>query len=213
MLAVSKCWMAYRAINFSWREYENRMGTKIPNYDPSVFSLKREILEWLESIVFALVVAIFLFTFVVRLAAVEGHSMEPTLYAQDRLIIRTIGYEPEIEDIVVIEKPDMEPLVKRIIAQQGQQIDIDFEAGVVYRDGVALEEPYTLEPTYRQDDVQFPVTVPGGCVFVMGDNRNHSTDSRDTMVGMVPVEYIVGEAVFRFMPFDSFGFLNDTLYQ
>lgn len=184
------------------------MGIRIPNYDPSSFSLGREILEWLESIVFASVAAIFLFTFIVRLAAVEGHSMEPTLYERDRLVIRTIGYEPEIGDIVVIELPDMDPLIKRIIAMEGQKVDIDFENGVVYRDGTALEEPYTAEPTYREEDVSFPVTVPEGCVFVMGDNRNHSTDSRDSMVGMVPVEYVIGEAVFRFMPFDSFGILE-----
>ena len=184
------------------------MGFKIPNYDPSSFSLGREILEWLESIVFAMVIAIFLFTFVVRLAAVEGHSMEPTLYGKDRLIIRTLNYKPEIGDIVVVEIPDQDPLIKRIIATEGQKGDIDFEEGVVYRDGEALEEPYTLEPTYREEDVRFPVTVPEDCVFVMGDNRNHSTDSRDSMVGMVPEKYVIGEAVFRFMPFDSVGFLN-----
>ena len=184
------------------------MGFKIPNYDPSAFSLGREILEWLESIVFAMVVAIFLFTFVVRLAAVEGHSMEPTLYGKDRLIIRTINYTPEIGDIVVVEIPGEDPLIKRVIATEGQEVDIDFEEGIVYRDGTALDEPYTLEPTYREEDVRFPVTVPEDCVFVMGDNRNHSTDSRDSMVGMVPEKYVIGEAVFRFMPFDSAGFLN-----
>lgn len=184
------------------------MGIKIPNWDPSTFSLGREILEWLESIVFASVVAIFLFVFVMRLAAVEGHSMEPTLYENDRLIIRTMGYEPEFGDVVVLDIPDTDPLIKRIIATEGQEVDIDFENGVVYCDGVALDEPYVAEPTYREEDVEFPVTVPEGCVFVMGDNRNHSTDSRDSMVGMVSVEHIVGEAVFRFMPFHSFGFLE-----
>lgn len=187
------------------------MGIKIPNYDPSAFSLWRELLEWVESITFAGVVAFFLFTFVMRLVTVEGHSMEPTLEEHDRLIIQTLNYEPELGDIIIIKLPDARPLVKRVIAVEGQTIDIDFENGIVYRDGEVLDEPYIMEPTYRSKDMIFPATVPEGCLFVMGDNRNHSTDSRDMTVGMVPVERVVGKAVFRFMPFDSFGGLYDNL--
>ena len=187
------------------------MGIEIPKYDPSAFSLGRELLEWLESITFAGVVAFFLFTFVVRLVTVEGHSMQPTLEEHDRLVIQTINYEPELGDIVVIKLPDERPLIKRIIAMEGQTIDIDFDTGIVYRDGEMLEEPYILEPTYRSKDVEFPATVPEGCIFVMGDNRNHSSDSREAAVGMVPLERVVGKAVFRFMPLETIGGLYDNL--
>ena len=187
------------------------MGIKIPKYDPSAFSLGRELLEWLESITFAGVIAFFLFTFVVRLVTVEGHSMQPTLEEHDRLVIQTINYEPELGDIVVIKLPDERPLIKRVIAMEGQTIDIDFEHGIVYRDGEELEEPYIMEPTYRSKDVEFPVTVPEGCIFVMGDNRNHSSDSRESAVGMVPRERVIGKAVFRFMPLETIGGLYDNL--
>ncbi len=182
------------------------MGIKIPDYDPSAFSLGRELLEWVESITFAGVVAFFLFTFVVQLVTVEGHSMEPTLVEHDRLVIQTINYEqPELGDIVVVKLPDSRPLIKRVIAVGGQTIDIDFENGIVYRDGEVLDEPYIMEPTYRNKDMVFPAQVPEGCIFVMGDNRNHSADSRDTTVGMVPIERVVGKAILRFMPLESFG--------
>lgn len=189
------------------------MGIKIPNYDPSAFSLWRELLEWVESITFAGVVAFFLFTFVVRLVTVEGHSMEPTLVEHDRLVIQTLNYEPEVGDIVVIKLPDMNALIKRVIAVGGQTVDIDFDNGIVYRDGVELDEPYIMEPTYRSKDMVFPAEVPEGCVFVMGDNRNHSSDSRDMTVGMVPVERVIGKAVFRFMPLETVGGLYDNLEQ
>ena len=189
------------------------MGIKIPNYDPSAFSLWRELLEWVESITFAGVVAFFLFTFVVRLVTVEGHSMEPTLVEHDRLVIQTLNYEPEVGDIVVIKLPDMNALIKRVIAVGGQTVDIDFDNGIVYRDGIELDEPYIMEPTYRSKDMVFPAEVPEGCVFVMGDNRNHSSDSRDMTVGMVPVERVIGKAVFRFMPLETVGGLYDNLEQ
>lgn len=187
------------------------MGIKIPDYDPSVSSLGRELLEWLEALTFAGVVAFFLFTFIVRLVTVEGHSMQPTLEEHDRLVIQTLGYEPELGDIIVIKLPETNALIKRVIAVEGQTIDIDFEKGIVYRDGEILDEPYIMEPTYRSKDMVFPAEVPEGCIFVMGDNRNHSSDSRDMTVGMVPVDRVVGKAVFRFMPLEAIGGLYDNL--
>ena len=90
-----------------------------------------------------------------------------------------------------------------MIATEGQTVDIDFEKGVVYVDGVALDEPYTAEPTYDREDFNEPVTVPEGCVFVMGDNRNHSTDSRDNRIGFIREEYIMGRVLFRLAPFGA----------
>ena len=96
-------------------------------------------------------------------------------------------------------------LIKRVIGCAGDVIDIDFQQGVVYRNGEALDEPYINEPTFLQMDVEFPVTVPEGCIFVMGDNRNHSDDSRDSEIGMVDTRRVMGKALFRFFPLDRIG--------
>ena len=95
-------------------------------------------------------------------------------------------------------------MVKRVIATEGQTVDIDFAEGVVYVDGVALDEPYTSEPTNDREDFVGPVTVPEGYIFVMGDNRNASTDSRSNLVGMIRKEYVMGKSLFRIVPFGNF---------
>ena len=92
-----------------------------------------------------------------------------------------------------------------VIGKGGDTIDIDFAAGIVYRNGVALDEPYTAEPTYLYESVDFPITVPDGCLFVMGDNRNNSTDSRDSRVGCVDERDIMGAAMLRVLPFGKIG--------
>ncbi len=163
--------------------------------------------EWLQCVVAALLVCIAAFTFFFRLIDVAGHSMEPTLQNGDKVIVscRVSRYEPG--DIVVLRKDSFkdEPIVKRIIAVGGQTVDIDFDAGVVYVDGKALDEPYIYEPTRRAIDFTEPVTVPDGCVFVMGDNRNNSQDSRLSLIGCVDTRYIIGKVVFRVLPFSSVG--------
>lgn len=164
----------------------------------------------LVSIIAAAVVAVsFAFIFIFRTVGVVGSSMFPTLENGDRIILSAFDYVPENGDIVVTCQPDgssaiEDVLVKRIIATEGQTIDIDFEKSIVYVDGVALDEPYINEPTRDKEDFHKPVTVPEGYVFVMGDNRNHSTDSRDNRIGMIREEYILGEALFRMMPFGKF---------
>ena len=149
------------------------------------------------------------FIFIFRTIGVVGNSMYPTLHNGDRIILSAFIDEPEYGDIVVTCQPDKssvieDVLVKRIIATEGQTVDIDFNAGVVYVDGVALDEPYTAEPTYDRESFYHPVTVPEGHVFVMGDNRNASTDSRDSRIGFIREEYIMGRALFRMMPFGDF---------
>ena len=111
--------------------------------------------------------------------------------------------EYEAQDIVVLSKETFEngsPIVKRVIATEGQTVDIDFNAGVVYVDGAALDEPYTREPTWTPEGVEFPLTVPENHVFVLGDNRNHSSDSRHIDLGPIDERMVIGKAVFLAVP-------------
>ena len=159
------------------------------------------------SIVIPLVVGILIKSFFFTFVKVEGPSMRPTLEDGDRLFIVRFGYKPEPGDIIVF-RPDYNkslPYIKRVIAVGGQNVDIDFEKSEVYIDGVLLNEPYLLEPDFIQGDVSFPVTVPNGHVFVMGDNRNNSEDSRRGRVGMVRNESIMGKAVSCWWPLSRKG--------
>ena len=164
----------------------------------------------LVSVVAAAVVAVaFAFCFLFRTVGIVGNSMFPTLENGERIILSAFTYSPENGDIVVTCQPNEsfaieDVLVKRVIATEGQTVDIDFSKGIVYVDGNALDEPYINEPTRDREDFYQPVTVPEGYVFVMGDNRNHSTDSRDRRVGLIREEYILGKALFRMMPFGQF---------
>ena len=161
------------------------------------FKKNKDNLEWLEAIVLAVVAVSLVFTFGVRMIRVDGQSMVPTLRDGQRLLIASFPAQPDYGDIVVIDAYTSygEPLVKRVIGKAGDTIDIVFQNGVVYRNGQALAEPYTAEPTYLQESVVFPVTVPDGCLFVMGDNRNHSTDSRDERVGFVDERDVLGRVL------------------
>ena len=153
----------------------------------------RETVEYAESLAVVFVVMLLIFTFIARPATVDGESMMPTLQNGERLVISNLFYEPTAGDIVVLcgeaDREEGKNLIKRIIATEGQTIDIDFEAGEVYVDGQKLDEPYILEPTYLDEGTEFPLTVPEGEIFVMGDNRNGSRDSRSLTVGTVKEEY------------------------
>ena len=166
-----------------------------------------EALDWIQSIVASLIFCILLFTFAVRTVGVVGSSMVPTLTEGDRLIISKLFYEPKYGDIVVLRKQEFkeEPIIKRVIATEGQTVDIDFDAGIVYVDGTALDEPYVNELVHKEEDFTEPVTVPEGCVFVMGDNRNASTDSRCAQIGCVDTRLIMGKAYCRLIPLGQFG--------
>ena len=167
-------------------------------------SRSREAYEWVQALVCSVLAVVVLFTFGVRLIGVDGHSMVPTLQDGDRLLVLNSmlcgGYEPG--DIVVLRKESFlpTPIVKRVIAVGGQVVDIDFGSGSVFVDGKRLQEDYICEPTLTMEGTAFPLTVPEGCVIVMGDNRNASTDSRDARLGTVDRRYIIGRAVFLALP-------------
>ncbi len=170
----------------------------------------QEVYEWLQCIVVALIACVLLFSFVGRVIDVRGESMLPTLVEGDKIIITRLTTSYDAGDMVVLQKDTFksDPIVKRIIATEGQTVDIDFEMGVVYVNGFALEESYINEPTYRQEDFVGPQVVPEGCVFVLGDNRNNSLDSREATIGMVDTRHILGKVVFRILPLSHFGALQ-----
>ena len=164
----------------------------------------REIYEWLRSCVECILVIVLLFTFVARIMGVEGPSMRQTLQAGDRLLVlnSTLVRSYKAGDIVIARKDTFSdaPIVKRIIAVGGQTVDIDFSVGAVYVDGEELEEDYINDLTYTYEGMDFPLVVPEGSVFLMGDNRNMSTDSREPRIGTVDTRYLIGKAVFLLFP-------------
>ena len=165
----------------------------------------RDLYEWIQSLVGSVLVVVAIFTFGIRMLGVDGHSMLNTLQHGDRLmVVNPIFYHDyKYGDIVILRKTgvfDNEQIVKRVIATGGQTVDIDFSEGVVYVDGEALEEDYIREPTYTAEGTEFPLTVPEGSIFVMGDNRNGSSDSRDYRLGTVDTRYVIGKAAFLLFP-------------
>lgn len=166
------------------------------------------VLSYLHDLVCLIAAIMLIFSFCFRVVVVSGPSMNNTLYNGDCLLVlgRVFYTEPKVGDIVVISKKSFDngtPIIKRVIATEGQTVDIDFENGIVYVNDKAISEPYTLAPTYYEDKVnglEFPLTVEKGCVFVMGDNRNQSKDSRSKDIGLVDEREILGKAIFLFFP-------------
>lgn len=172
---------------------------------------RREIYDWIQCIITALIICIVLFVFIVRIIDVQGTSMNPTLNNGDKMLVSNLFYTPEAGDIVVFKTDSYDPnkaLVKRIIATEGQEINIDFDRGIVYVDGVAIEEDYISELTRTKLDFIGPQTVPEGCVFVMGDNRNMSTDSRKNEIGMLDTRLILGKVYAVLFPISELGWVS-----
>lgn len=153
----------------------------------------------------ALVTIMLIFTFVFRVVGVVGTSMVPTLQDADYLIVSAYDSKPSYGQVVIITQPNYfdEPIVKRIIATENQVVDIDFTTGDVSVDGVILDEPYINNRTINSEGVVFPVTVPENHVFVLGDNRQGSTDSRSDKIGFVHEDYILGVAKYRVFSVDE----------
>lgn len=175
-----------------------------------------ELYEWLQMFLGCVVAAVVLFNCVARLTRVDGGSMDTTLQHGEIMLIWSLGYTPKQGDIVVLNKtsvllPDWtEPraIVKRVIATGGQTVDVDYSTGAVYVDGRPLDEPYLHEEMRRPGPPSMQEThweVPEGSIFVMGDNRNYSTDSRDSLLGTIDTDYILGKAVLALWPLDRFG--------
>lgn len=162
--------------------------------------------EALSVICSAAIIIMLLFTFVFRFVGVVGKSMEPTLYENDWLLVTAIKSDFKYGDIVISTQPNAfnEPIVKRVIATGGQTVNIDFGTGEVYVDGVLLEEDYIAGNTTDSEGFSGSITVPEGKLFVMGDNREHSTDSRSDVIGLLDERYIVGKAMVRIFPTGSF---------
>lgn len=179
------------------------------------FDVKKEIFEWVQAIVIAVIIAFVLRTFVLTLVKVQGESMEPTLQQSDRLYVNRFMYNPEKGDIIIFRPASdpKRPYVKRVIATEGDTVYIDFESGEVFVNGEVLNEPYILEPTHRNGSYitslmengtyskENPIVVEKDKIFVMGDNRNNSKDSRE--IGQVPKDEIIGHALFRFWPLSN----------
>ena len=172
---------------------------------------------WLQALVVALVVLILVFTFLGRIVSVIGHSMDNTLNNGEILLLQSVGYTPRQGDIIVLNKytaPVLggQAIVKRCIAVGGQTVHIDYDAGTVSVDGEILDEPYIKEamqdPSIINSNMNITdVTVPEGSIFVMGDNRNNSTDSRHAQVGVVDERFVLGRALVVLLPVTKIGSL------
>ncbi len=168
-------------------------------------SFAENCLDYLHDVVYILAVVLVVFTFCTRVVIVSGSSMFSTLANGDYLLLvnNPLCGEFERGDIVVASMDrflDGEAIVKRVIATEGETVDIDFLHGIVYVDGVALSEPYTYTSTNVSEGMDFPLTVEEGCVFLMGDNRGNSRDSRSPQIGLVDTREILGKAVLLMLP-------------
>lgn len=166
---------------------------------------KKSVVLYLHDVIYLLTVILIVFLLIFRVIVVSGSSMRSTLVDGDYLLLfgNLLYGDPEYGDIVVISKEsfdDGKPLVKRVIAAQGQIVDIDFDSGIVFVDGQALDEPYINTPTNLPEGVSFPLLVEDNCYFVMGDNRNNSRDSRSPEIGQIDRREILGKAFFLMFP-------------
>jgi len=170
-----------------------------------------EIIYDIAGTIFLAIILLFItMTFFARQVTVDGPSMKETLHDKDRLLVSCFDYVPKNGDIVIVTHGENldEPIVKRVIATAGQHLEINYANGEVSVDGKVLDEKYIVGTTIPVPNATvIPEVIPDGYVFVMGDNREHSLDSRSATVGLVPVENIIGKAFIRIYPFDSFGFV------
>ncbi len=187
---------------------QNEPSSEEINLDQTV---RKSILPYLKDLSRLITLILLLLLFCFRIAVVEGSSMYDTLVDGDYILLLNhfIDGDPEYGDIIVASKSeykDGEPIIKRVIATEGQVVDIDFETGEVIVDGVVLDEPYIHSPTIRIiNSVSFPLTVDEGCLFVMGDNRSGSLDSRSTTIGLIDCREVVGTAIVLLFPGNNEG--------
>ena len=174
------------------------------------FINRETVLAYLHDFVYLVAGVVLLFSLCFRIVVVSGPSMKDTLIDGDWLLLagNVLYGEPKHGDVIVASKKsfdDGKPIIKRVIALEGQTVDIDFEQGIVYVDGVALDEPYTRTATTVEEGMDFPLTVTKNCIFVMGDNRDNSKDSRSCEIGLIDKREILGKALFLFVPGNEKG--------
>lgn len=166
---------------------------------------KQSVLLYVHDLMWMLLTVMAVFLIAFRVIVVTQNSMFSTLWDGDYLLLvsNLFSGEPEQGDIVVISKQSYEngkPIVKRVIATEGQTVDIDFDNGIVYVDGAKLEEPYLRQKTNDNEGTVFPLTVEENCIFVLGDNRAVSLDSRSPQIGQIDCREVLGKAVFLMIP-------------
>ncbi len=176
-------------------------------------SFKMDLYFWVQALTMALVFLVIAFTLVGRVTRVVGTSMVPTLHEGDLMLLQSIGYTPKQGDVVVLRKSSFmnDPVVKRVIAVGGQHVRVDYNTHLVYVDDVPLNEPYineVMKDPHHPDLNVLDVTVPEGSVYVLGDNRNLSSDSRNERLGTVDTRYILGHVLWVVLPFSDFGSIS-----
>lgn len=159
--------------------------------------------DWIGVAIVSLAAVALIFSFAFRIFGVDGDSMNPTLHTGERLIVSRLPYVPQRGDIVIAALPGQAALVKRVIGLPGERVTIDDETGEVAVDDEVLDEPYIQGTTFSKGLSER--IVPEGCVFVMGDNRENSTDSRSARIGFIPVEDLAGKVIYRFYPLNKMG--------
>ncbi len=176
------------------------------NENQQNYSFKSSCFEWMEAIIISIITVAILFSFVFRAVTIVGSSMENTLLDKDKVIITDFMYKPNNGDIIVAtSKTFSDPIIKRVIAKGGQTLKINFSTGDVYVDGQLLNEPYIKTATVNYEGAEIPEVIPEGYLFVMGDNRLHSKDSRSPQIGLIDEDDIMGKAQFIIYPFSRIG--------
>lgn len=188
-----------------------------PEFDDNQFITEKDegavsgFYDWIKCIIFAISIVVLCLTFVFRLVDVEGTSMDDTLATKDKVIVTNLFYTPKTNDIVVISHGAeyANPIIKRVIATEGQTIKLDYENDRIFVDGVVIEESYIDDSTFggNYGDNVIPEIIPEGKIFVMGDNRKVSLDSRSKEIGLIDVENVIGKAQFVAFPLSEFGYL------
>ena len=188
------------------------METEVEIFTDEPSKFVKGLLEWIEELILAVIFVAVLFTFVLRVITVTGSSMVPNYNEDDRVAVSSVTFSLNQGDVIVISNVLDDPIIKRVIATEGQTVDFDYERGAVIIDGEILDDSkfgiengITTTPFNSIETVNFPQTVPKGCVFVLGDNRTVSEDSRYKDVGMIDKRNILGKAVFKIFPFSEMG--------